>query len=91
MSTCTCWAGRMALTLEPVQIADIAAHEAYRAGNPLRAVELLRARTCVWLGLFKDGALLGALTSHSPHPSFRSAKATVQPRECLNGQERLRN
>ncbi|HEV8679007.1 MAG TPA: GAF domain-containing protein, partial [Stellaceae bacterium] len=56
--------GRVVAGERVVQIADIAADEAYRAGDPLRVatVELLRARTCVWVGLFKDDVLLGVLT-----------------------------
>src|SRR5205823_5800496 len=46
-----------------VHIADIADDDAYRMRDPQRVatVELLGARTCVWVGLRKDTQLLGVL------------------------------
>src|SRR5262249_18315131 len=47
-----------------VHVPDITSDGAYAAGDPLRVatVELLQARTCVWVGLFRDDVLAGVLT-----------------------------
>src|SRR5207248_1081515 len=56
--------GRIVAGERIVHVGDIAADDAYRTGDPLRVatVELLKARTCIWVGLFRDDALLGVLT-----------------------------
>ncbi len=55
--------GRMLAARRPVQIADVTDDVAYRLGDPLRArtVNLLGARTAMWLPLLKGDAALGAL------------------------------
>jgi signal transduction histidine kinase len=55
--------GRMVRELRPIHIPDILDDDAYRARDPYRVatVELLRARTCVWVPLLKESALIGAL------------------------------
>jgi GAF domain-containing protein/CheY-like chemotaxis protein len=60
-------AGRMAVTLEPVQIADIAEAGAYE--GPLRDV-LLRTGTRALLGipLLREGSLIGGLTVNKKTP-----------------------
>src|SRR5262249_59370051 len=54
-------AGRMAVTLQPIQVADIAAADAYH--GPLRDV-LIRTGTRALLGipLLREGQLIGGLT-----------------------------
>jgi signal transduction histidine kinase len=55
--------GRMMRELRPVHVPDIVDDEAFRARDPYRVatVELLRARTCLWVPLLKESALTGAL------------------------------
>jgi len=55
--------GRMAREHRAVHIPDIVDDEAYRAGDPnrRRTVDLLRARTCLWVPLLKESLLVGAL------------------------------
>jgi two-component system, NtrC family, sensor kinase len=58
--------GRIAAGESVVHIADIVDDEAYRMRDPMRmaTVELLGARTCIWVALRKDDALLGALYAY---------------------------
>src|SRR5262249_56280266 len=60
-------AGRMAVTREPVQIADVTAADAYH--GPLRDV-LVRAGTRALLGipLLREGQLVGGLTVTKKNP-----------------------
>jgi signal transduction histidine kinase len=55
--------GRMVRALRPIHIPDVVDDDAYRAGDPYRVatVELLRARTCLWVPLLKESALIGVL------------------------------
>ncbi len=55
--------GRMLRELGPIHIADIMADDAYRTGDPLRVdtVELLHARTCLWVPMLKESTVVGAL------------------------------
>ena len=55
--------GRMAAEKRPVHIADVRDDIAYRQGDPLRArtVNLLGARTAMWLPLLKGNTVVGAL------------------------------
>jgi len=58
--------GRIAAGEGIVHIADIADDDIYRAGEPLRVatVDLLGARTCVWVALHKEDRLLGVLNAY---------------------------
>jgi GAF domain-containing protein len=55
--------GRMLAERRPIQIADVTDDVAYRQGDPwrMRAVQLLSARSAVWLPLLKVDAIVGAL------------------------------
>jgi GAF domain-containing protein len=55
--------GRMAVEKRPVHINDVRDDVAYRQGDPLRArtVNLLGARTAMWLPLLKADTVVGAL------------------------------
>src|SRR5262245_29796984 len=55
--------GRMAREQRPIHIPDIVDDEAYRIGDPNRraTVELLHARTCLWVPLLKESMLVGGL------------------------------
>jgi two-component system, NtrC family, sensor kinase len=57
--------GRIASGERVVHIADIADSDAYRAGDPVRvaSVDALGARSCVWVALVKDDAVLGVITA----------------------------
>jgi len=58
--------GRIAAGEVLVHIIDIADEEAYRRRDPQRVatVELLGARTCLWVSLRKDNVLLGVLYAY---------------------------
>jgi PAS domain S-box-containing protein len=58
--------GRIANGERIVHIADIADSDAYRAGDPVRvaSVDVLGARSCVWVALVKDDVLLGSLVAY---------------------------
>ena len=64
-SPVTGW-GRIAAGEQFVHIVDIAAEQAYKDREPLRVatVELGGARTCIFVPLVKDNAILGALTAY---------------------------
>jgi GAF domain-containing protein len=55
--------GRLARTMQPVQIADIAASEGYVGGDPVivASVELAGTRTLLAVPMIKDGQLVGAI------------------------------
>jgi GAF domain-containing protein len=55
--------GRLARTMQPVQIADIAASEGYVEGDPVivASVELAGTRTLLAVPMIKDGQLVGAI------------------------------
>ncbi len=55
--------GRIVRERRPIHLPDIEADEAYDAGDPLRrsSVELLGARTGLWVPMLKENALVGAL------------------------------
>ncbi|MEO6623725.1 MAG: GAF domain-containing protein, partial [Burkholderiaceae bacterium] len=54
--------GRMLAEKAPVQVADITDDDAYRRGDPLRVrtVNLLGARTAMWIPLLKSDVVVGA-------------------------------
>ncbi len=58
--------GRMMRELRPVHVPDVLGEEAYRTGDPnrLATVELLHARTCLWVPLLKESVLVGALVMY---------------------------
>jgi GAF domain-containing protein/anti-sigma regulatory factor (Ser/Thr protein kinase) len=58
--------GRVTRGERIVHIIDIADDDAYRLGDPWRVatVELLGARTCIWVALRKDDRLLGVLYAY---------------------------
>jgi GAF domain-containing protein len=64
-SPVTGW-GRIAAGEQFVHIVDLAAEQAYKDREPLRVatVELGGARTCIFVPLVKDNAILGALTAY---------------------------
>jgi len=55
--------GRVSCGERVVHIADISDSEAYRTGDPVRVatVDLLGARSCVWVALAKDDVLFGTM------------------------------
>src|SRR5205814_9023264 len=59
-----------------VQIADVADTDAYRSGVPSRVslVDLIGARTALWIALRKDGLLLGFLVVYRREVRPFSAK-----------------
>src|SRR6516164_21849 len=64
-SPVTGW-GRIAAGEQFVHIVDLAAEQAYKDREPLRVatVELGGARSCIFIPLVKDNAILGALTAY---------------------------
>ena len=64
-SPVTGW-GRIAAGEQFVHIVDLAAEQAYKDREPLRVatVELGGARTCIFVPLVKDNAILGVLTAY---------------------------
>src|SRR6516225_5635326 len=58
--------GRIAAGEQFVHIVDLAAEQAYKDREPLRVatVELAGARTCIFVPLVKDNAILGVLTAY---------------------------
>src|SRR6516165_303082 len=64
-SPVTGW-GRIAAGEQFVHIVDLAAEQAYKDREPLRVatVELGGARTCIFVPLVKDNAILGLLTAY---------------------------
>jgi class 3 adenylate cyclase len=64
-SPVTGW-GRIAAAEQFVHIVDLAAEQAYKDREPLRVatVELGGARTCIFVPLVKDSAILGVLTAY---------------------------
>ena len=68
--------GRALSTKKPVQIADVTDDEAYRKGDPLRVrtVNLLGARTAVWIPLMLGQQPIGALAIF--HQEVRPFTAT---------------
>jgi GAF domain-containing protein len=58
--------GRIAAGEQFVHIVDLAAEQAYKDREPLRVatVELAGARTCIFVPLVKDNAILGILTAY---------------------------
>src|SRR5207237_1293537 len=65
--------GRMLAERRPIQITDVTDDIAYRQGDPLRVrtVQVLGARSAVWLPLLKADAVVGAVAERvSGQPAF---------------------